>query len=38
MGAPCYKLEGNLGDDSDGCQMACLCPIRRGRIRADVLR
>ena len=32
MGAPCYKLEGNLGDDSDGCQMACLCPIGAGEL------
>ena len=32
MGAPCYKLEGNMGDDSDGCQMACLCPIGAGEL------
>lgn len=34
MGAPCYQLEGNMGDDSDGCQMACLCPIGAGGLSA----
>ena len=30
MGAPCYKLEGNMGADSDGCQMACFMPDGAG--------
>merc|ERR1712025_1513768 len=26
------EVEGNMGDDSDGCQMACLCPIGAGEL------